>query len=255
MFLACRSARAAALAAVTAVLAPLCAPASDFEIAPLSVHIRPGASSQTITIINTSPEPLRIQVSGMAWQQSADGAEHLLPTDELIFFPTLLDVAPNTSRAIRVGIANPAPGATERTFRLFVLELPSLASQLAPQTAAVSMRMQMGIPVFLDPLRPAAKPELAVTAKPHGTLQVHVQNDGNAHFQARSIDVDGRDARGSRVFMQRIDGWYVLANRERVYEVAVDPAVCPTLRDVRVTATTDAGIVTRTFPIGAGSCR
>jgi fimbrial chaperone protein len=255
MLMMMRFARTMVAAAVAVLIAPLCASAADFEVAPLSVHIRPGASSQTITIINTSAEPLRIQVSGMAWQQSADGKEHLLPTDELVFFPTLLDIAPNATRAIRVGIANPSLGSTERTYRLFVLELPSLASQFAPQTAAVSLRMQMGIPVFLDPLKPAAKPELAVTAKAHGTLEVHVRNDGNAHFQARTIDIDGRDAHGVRVFTQRLDGWYVLANRERVYDVAVDPAACATMRDVHVTATTDAGTVTRTFAIGGVSCR
>jgi fimbrial chaperone protein len=247
--------RAAMAATVALLIVPLRVAAADFEIAPLSVHIRPGASSQTITIINTSAEPLRIQVSGMAWQQGAEGDEHLLPTDELIFFPTLLDVAPKTSRAVRVGIANPAPSGTERTFRLFLLELPSLASQLAPQTAAVSMRMQMGIPVFLDPVKPAARPELAVAEKARGTLEVRVRNDGNAHFQAHTIDVDGRDAHGARVFSQQVDGWYVLANRERVYDIAVDPAVCATMHDVRVTATTDAGTVTRTFPIGGASCR
>jgi fimbrial chaperone protein len=246
---------AAAVGALTLFAAAVPAAAADFEIAPLTVHIRPGVSSQTITITNTSPQTLRIQASGMAWQQGADGSEHLLPTDELVVFPTLLDVAPNATRAIRVGIANPRPAATERTFRLFVLELPSLASQLAPQTAAVSMRMQMGIPVFLDPAHPAAKPELAVTAKQHGTLEVHVQNSGNAHFQARTIEVDGRDARGARLFDQRIDGWYVLANRERLYDVAVDASLCAALRDVRVTATTDAGTVTRTFPIESTGCR
>lgn len=248
--------RACCAAVALAVLgAAVPATAADFEIAPLTVHIRPGAASQTITIVNTSAETLRIQASGMAWQQNADGSEHLLPTEELIVFPTLLDVAPNATRAIRVGIANPRPAATERTFRLFVLELPSLASQLAPQTAAVSMRMQMGIPVFLDPARPAARPELAVTAKQHGMLEVHVQNGGNAHFQARTIEVAGRDARGVRLFDQRIDGWYVLANRERVYDVALEPSVCASLRDVRVTATTDAGTVTRSFTVGSSDCR
>jgi fimbrial chaperone protein len=250
-----RGAVQAALVAALAFFVPLRATAAEFEIAPLSVHIRPGAASQTITILNTSPEPLRIQVSGMAWQQGADGNEHLVPTDELIFFPTLLDVAPNSSRAIRVGIANPVASAMERTYRLFVLELPSLASQLAPQTAAVSMRMQMGIPVFLDPVKPVARPELAMTEKARGMLEVRLRNEGNAHFQARTIDVDGRDARGERVFSQRIDGWYVLANRERSYDVSVDPSVCAKMHDVQVTATTDAGTVTRRFPIGAASCR
>jgi hypothetical protein len=81
-------------------------------------------------------------------------------------------------------------------------------------------------------------------------------NHGNAHYQAKTIAVSGRDARGGTLFERPLTAWYVLAAGERKYDVDLDRATCARLHEVTVAMESDGGNVKRTFPIAAADvCR
>lgn len=230
--------------------------ASDLTVQPLAVHVKPGASSATLSLENQGTTPLRLQVTGFAWQQNPDGSMDLKPSDDLIFFPQLITIAPGTHRALRVGLASPKAVTSEGTYRVFVEELPTLDSQLNPtQSAMVTVRTKMGIPVFLDPRRPAPKPRLDLSSFANNKLIFHLYNDGNAHFVASKVDVVGKTAGGVALFDRPLNAWYVLSQGDREFDVDVSNQECSGLKAVTIAATTDAGPITQTYPVAPGACK
>ena len=230
--------------------------ASDLTVQPLSVHVKPGSSSATLSLENQGTTPLRLQVTGYAWQQLPDGSMDLKPSDDLVFFPQLITIAPGTHRALRVGLATPKLTTTESTYRIFIEELPTLDSQLNPtESAMVTVRTKMGIPVFLDPRRPAPKPRLDLTSFAAGKLIFHLYNDGNAHFVASKVDVVGKTAGGQALFDHPLNGWYILSQGDREFDLDVSDQECTGLRAVTIAATTDAGPITQTYPVASSACK
>src|SRR5262249_7800725 len=138
--------------------------AATFTINPIQVFLSDSAKSGLITLQNTSPGPLRFQLSVFAWAQATDGSMVLAPTRDVVFFPKLLTLAPGEERKIRVGASTPA-AATEKTYRLFVEELPS-ADQANPATGTSQIRVltRAGIPIFVRPAKPV------VTARIEGVV-------------------------------------------------------------------------------------
>ena len=77
-----------------------------------------------MTVRNDGDQRLRLQVSVMAWNQNKLGEMVLDPTDDIIFYPNLLTLEPGAQRNLRVGV-NGAVVAREKSYRIFVEELPS----------------------------------------------------------------------------------------------------------------------------------
>jgi fimbrial chaperone protein len=244
-----------ALAAI-AIVSTRATLASDLTVQPLAVHVKPGAVSATLSLDNQGTTPLRLQVTGYAWLQNVDGNMDLQPTDDLVFFPQLVTVDPGGHRALRVGLINPKLSTSERTYRIFIEELPSLDSQFNPSAAAmVTVRTKMGIPVFLDPARPAPKPRINFTLFKSKKLIFHLLNDGNAHFVASKVNVIGKTAGGVAVFARTLSGWYILAGGDREFDVDVNEKECSDFRSVTIEATTDSGVVRQTYPVPEDGCR
>jgi fimbrial chaperone protein len=225
-------------------------------VSPTSLYLHARSPSDAITLENRGTAAVRVQVTGFAWSESPSGEMVLKSDPSLVFFPTILTIAPGERRAIRVGIADVVPSATERTYRVFFEELPSLDSQLGPQNTAVAFRSRIGIPVFLDPLTKPT-PRIAVEGSTYaaGTYSFHLINRGNAHFLARTVALKARDAAGNVVVDKSTRGWYVLADGERPFQFPVTPAECERIHDVVVTIQGDTGDpLTRVMP-GPQGCK
>jgi fimbrial chaperone protein len=238
--------------AITAFGAP--AGASDLNVQPLKLHLKSNRTSDTITVENRGTAMIRLQVSGFAWDQDATGAPKYEATRDLVFFPVLLTIDPGKKKSVRVGLMNTTPTSTEKTFRVFFEELPSLASQIVPETTGLTILSKFGIPVFLDPVKIAPKPEVSVKGVKNGVLMVAAANAGNAHYMSTSVGIAGLDARGSRIFDRSEKGWYVLAHGEREYALQLDPKECASLHDVTIDLKTTAGNMKQTLAVAPGSC-
>src|SRR5438477_2258462 len=131
-------------------LAAASSSAAEFTVSPIRLDFEPGRRSATVTVANDDPRPLRLQLKLMEWTQDATGMDVYTESDELVYFPKLVSVQPNDRRLVRVGIKSPA-GAAERTYRLFLDELPDTAPAAA---SGLSFSIRFALPIFL----PAAQP-------------------------------------------------------------------------------------------------
>ncbi|MGC4089839.1 MAG: fimbria/pilus periplasmic chaperone [Polyangiaceae bacterium] len=173
----------------------------------------------------------------------------LSATQELAFFPALLELAPGETRRIRVAALNPSI-ATERSYRLFVNELPAPDAE---RGGAVRVLTRLGVPVFQQPDKPHAKPLLVVRAE-HSRLYIALQNKGNSYFLARSLHVVGRARSGTASVEQDLAVWYVLAQGQRLHELPLSEQVCRELVEVTLTAKTDHGDIQSTYKMPANAC-
>lgn len=232
----------------------LAARASTFSVDPIEVTLSRGNSSASIAVTNQSPEKLRLQVTGYSWQQSSSGEMKLAPTDDLVFFPKLLEIDPGDTKRIRVGVTA-QQGSLERSYRVFMEELPSLESVIAPKQNTVTLRMKVGVPVFVKPNAATSASGAVRDASADGaSLSFDVFNTGNVHFAIQSVRVVGRDASGAAIVSNDLNGWYVLAGGTRRFSVPISKERCEALRSLSVQVRTDAATFSNSFPDLSKQC-
>lgn len=223
------------------------AQAATFSVDPISISLPKGDSSASVAITNQSDQQLRLQVSGYAWEQKPDGEMDLKPTDALVFFPQLLTLGPKETKRVRIGVTA-AQGASEKAFRVFMEELPSLQAVTAPQQTSVTIRMKIGIPVFVSANAPAAvRGAIRNPDARNGALSFDVVNTGNTHFSIQTVHLDGKGAGGGNVLSQDIAGWYLLPGDTRHFSVPLAADRCAQLQSLAVQVHTNTVAFSNTF--------
>lgn len=247
-------------ATVVALLAGLAicqagrAGAATFTVNPTQVYLSAKATSVLLSLKNESSESLRFQLTLRSWDQKTTGEMSLAPTTDLVFFPQLLTLGPGEERKVRVGLR---PGvtadATERTYRLFVEELPP--SQSESPANGVRVLTKMGIPIFLQPATPAEKAFLEDVSAAKGRAAFVIRNGGNVHFVPEAVHVEGLSADGRTVFSLPVNAWYVLAGGLRRFDVDLPKEGCDQATAVVVTVRVGEAVLTQRIETPAGPCR
>lgn len=214
------------------VLAPSPALASQFTVNPTRVELSPRVTSAVVSVRNDGQAPVRLQVKTHAWTQALDGQIKLDPTEDVVVFPTLVTLGPGEARRLRVAVTV-APADVERTYRVFLEELPP-ANGAAVSETGVQVLTRIGIPVFLQAIKPAARGGLSDVGLSDGTLHFQVDNLGNTHFVPESIRVRGLSAAGGTVSDKTTDGWYILGRSSRRYEMHFPEGDCAKVRSVLI---------------------
>ena len=106
------------------------AEASAFTVNPIKIALSGKDQSALLSLQSQSSEELRFKVAVKAWSQNPQGEMQLTDTKDIVVFPALLTLGPKEERKLRIGATVPA-GAVEKTYRVFVEELPALR---APQS-------------------------------------------------------------------------------------------------------------------------
>ena len=226
--------------------------AATFTVTPIRVLFSPETRSALVTLHNRGTEVLRVQLSMFAWDQGTHGEMQLTPTEDLIFFPTLLTLAPGDIRHIRIGPATPF-ASTEKTYRLFVEELPPLVTPVeAPPGVRILTRM--GIPIFLQPAHVVQQGRLEGMVVRHGRLTFQVQNSGNVHFVEQVVRVRGVGPTEDSLFEHQEAGWYVLAGTWRIHELALPQEACAKTRTLAVEVHTEKAIFQARFDVPPDAC-
>ena len=235
--------------------------ASAFRVTPIRVTFDRSSKSALLTLVNDSTEELRFQITAFAWGDNEQtGDMKLTPTDDIVFFPSLLTLKPSEERKVRVGTAVGA-AETEKTYRIFFEELPPLATAESTKGSQVKIITKMGIPIFIEPTKRATGGEITDLAMNNGKVAFNVKNSGNVHFIAQSVRVTGLDASGNAVVDKQREGWYVLPGTKRAYDLEFTPEECGKVKTVRVEVQTDlapagepSSMLKHDFAVPPGGC-
>jgi fimbrial chaperone protein len=217
--------------------------AATFDVAPISLKLPAKALSGTLVVTNRGKESARFHVTAFAWEQAPNGDMVLTPTKDIMFFPAMLTLNAQESRNLRVGV-NIKPGAVERTFRVFVQELPALHTADHHDSGKVSVLVKMGIPVFVEPTTaPKPSPSLSALSLQRAKFSFNANNTGNTHYLPLEIKVKAKD--GSKVLATLEPGaWYVLAGKKDSYSVSLPTEACLALKSIVVEMKSHGGAMT-----------
>ena len=231
---------------------PAAAAAATYTVTPTRVYLNAAATSAVMTLKNESRTPLRMQLRAQRWDQTRAGEMQLAATEDLIVFPTMLTLAPGEERKVRVASSTPF-GAVEKTYRLYVEELPPNS---ADQAAGTSVRIltRMGIPVFLQPERPTATAVLKSLGLQDGAVAFELANTGNTHYIPESIVVRGFTGAGQPVSEWPVSGWYVLAGGSRAFTLKLDRPACDRVRNLLVEVNIGQTVLKGPLTTPGGAC-
>ena len=216
-------------------------------INPVRVHLSAGKRSEQLKLTNKGTQSVRFQVTAHTWHEKPDGQMELVQTNDLLFFPSLLEIAPGQSRRVRVGATVPT-GHSELSYRIIVEELPS------PNRAAgvVQVLTRLSVPVFVQPAAPRSK-ALLKTRVDGGQLYISLENAGNAHFRATTVRVLAQSKLGATLLDKSLTGWYVLAFGRREYTLAIPKDICSQVLSVTTTVTTEDAKTSIVSQVPAGT--
>lgn len=233
------SAAGSLLAAVLLGCLASTAHASQVDVSPVSLSLSASTPSSMIAVTNRSSEAVRFHITASRWSQTEAGEMRLEPTKDIVFFPAMLILNQGESRQIRVG-TKLKPGSVERSYRIFVQELPPLARSEDERAENVRMLTKMGIPVFIEALAPKPVPLVTAPLVQGRTVSFVVRNEGNTHLVALKVQVLAKAA-DKVVHAAELPGWYILAGEGRRHTVELSEQVCKQATSLEARVETDDG--------------
>ena len=225
--------------------------ASTFTVNPTRIMLSAATPSALLTVTNGGSTPVRLQIKWHGWSQSPLGEMTLTATDDLIVFPTLFSLGPGEQRTVRIARAT-TPATLEKTYRVFVEELPPVSD--GDGTAGIRMLTRMGIPVFIQPARPVARAGLRALTLDSGRFSFRLENLGTVHFLPTEVQVHGYSGAGHPVLTRTAQGWYVLAGGLRAFDLTFDGPECADVRRLSVEVTVGDSVLSEQLQTPGGVC-
>ena len=202
----------------------------DFSVSPIRIFLDKDRKSDVVTVTNSGTVPLQFEIRPKQWSQNASGEDVYTDTREVLAFPRLMTLKGGEARDVRIGMKIP-PGATEKTYRVFISELPRQTSPdgTSPGGANVAFLINFAAPVFFAPLENEPALEISRFDLTNNRIGASLKNGGNVHLFVEEMTVVGFDASGSELYREQIPERYLLAGTTRSYTLDLSPAQCQAL--------------------------
>jgi fimbrial chaperone protein len=227
--------------------------AGEFVVSPVRLDLGPAARSGAITVRNDGQEKLGFQLEAMEWRQDADGKDEYLPTSELVFFPKIMSVEPGQDGLVRVGIRSPLV-PTEKTYRLFIQELPGTSKPPEHTAAQVTFLIRFGAPVFIGPVKPQDSLAVDNLAMVKGAVSFSAHNTGNRHQVVQGVFLKGVDTGGHEVYSLTLADRYLLAGAAKRFSATIAHAECARIASLSVEVRTDKLSTVRKLDVDPNMC-
>jgi fimbrial chaperone protein len=242
-----------AIAAAWILLAGAPAVAGEFAVSPVRLELGAGVKSGVFTITNDGNDKLSFQIQAMEWSQDAAGKDQYAETRDLIFFPKIMSVEPGQEGVVRVGLRTPA-ASTEKTYRLFIEELPGVRKKPEGPGAQINFLIRFGAPIFAAPVQPQDGLQIEGLELKRGAILFSARNTGNRHQMVQGIHLKGTDTTGRAVFELDIADRYLLAGVQKPYTSAVTAEQCQRMAALEVELKTDKLSATRKLEVTRAMC-
>jgi fimbrial chaperone protein len=206
--------------------------------------------SSLLSVRNDGGEKVRFQIAVFAWDQTSDGEMVLNPTEDLIFYPTLLVIEPGDERNIRIGTTHPLV-SSEKSYRIFVEELPPVETS---EANGIRILTKMGVPIFIQPTKALVQGHLDRMRIQGSEFSFAVRNSGNVHFFPRAVRVKSVGFQGETFPEHQLQSWYILSGGTREYRVQIPRAECPKIQSLVVEVELEDKTLNENFSLPPDAC-
>lgn len=216
------------------VFAALNASAADLKLSTVRVDLNDRQPNMAMVITNVGTTPSLVHFRVMSWSQDGK-TDQLDVTTEVIANPPIAEIAGGARQMVRIGYNGKLQSQTERTYRLFIEEVPKKDRE---RTEAVETYLKISVPVFVASLA-KAEPQVTgfVNAGNSEAPVLVLQNNSNSHVRFLSYALSSPGWAGSK----QTGLFYVLAGS--AVEVPLDP------KERRVTTATLVEMETEAGPL------
>ncbi len=236
------------------LLTAVSAIAGQFSINPMIVELGSKDKSGVITIRNQEKDSqINFQVSPFEWTQDAKGDDIYTQTKDLVVFPRILTIDAAEERIIRIGMKGPHT-ANEKTYRIFIEEIPSPLQQKNRQSTNIGIYLRITPPVFIKPLTEKASGAIEDMSLKNGKIQVSIRNTGNVYFRIYTVTFKGKTSKDEVLYKQEIPGWYLLYGKSRIYGTSIPLDICKRLSVIEVDARTTKIDLNRVLNVSREMC-
>lgn len=227
--------------------------AGEFSVNPIRLELGANVRSSVIGIKNEGRQKLSFQLQAMEWTQDSTGKDQYVDTLDLVFFPKILSVEPGEEGLIRVGTKTAAL-PTERTYRLFIEELPIAAKTPEGSAAQINVLIRFGAPVFVAPLKSQDTLDIQEFSLAKGVVTIAARNTGNRHQLVQGINLKGTDSGGNEVYALTLADRYLLTGTAKSYATIIAAGQCAKMTSLSLEFKTDKLSAARKLDVLRAMC-
>ena len=232
------------------IAAPLSIFAGSLRVVPIKVFLDDRSTTASLTLTNEGEENVTVQLHAKSWDQDDQGIDIYAETDDIVFFPKIVTLEPATERIIRVGYQGDSTQGSEKTYRLFVQELPVSD----PGEMTLRFAITFSIPIFVMPAVRSRDFSITDVSQERGGLRVAVSNAGKTHVSVEEVRARGLDTAGYQVYSTELRGWYVLSGKTKTYELTIPEDGCSKATAIEVEMKAGGRIVTNRLDANVETC-
>lgn len=227
--------------------------AGEFSVNPIRIDLGSSVKSGAITVRNEGKQKLSFQIQAMSWSQDAQGKDQYADTQDLVFFPRILSVEAGEEGLIRVGARNTVL-QTEKTYRLFIEELPGVARTAQGGSAQVNVLIRFGAPIFVAALKPQDSLSIGSVELAKGVLRFSATNTGNRHQMVEGIELRGADQKGDPVYALTMADRYLLSGTTKSFTTTIGSEACARIATLAIDLKTDKANVSSKLEVTTAMC-
>lgn len=127
---------------------PMAVFGGSLRVGPTRIDLSAQRPIAVLEVQNSGDSRTLAQIDLFDWSQDGKGDVYT-PTTDVIATPIVLNLAPNETKVIRIGLRAPNHTDAEHAYRLFVREIPSSFDA----GMGLQFAVRVGVPVFAEPAR------------------------------------------------------------------------------------------------------
>ncbi len=209
------------------------ASAGSFQVSPVNPTLSVRQPVSALTVRNTGADPTVIQLEAMVWSQPG-GIDTYAPAPDILATPPIFTLPAGGTQVIRVGSRQPPDAHAERSYRLFLREIPPPPK---PGFRGLRMALRISLPLFIRPGAEAVSQlEWQAVVPGKGHLRIRVTNRGLAHARLSAIKL----STGKNTELLHMSGATVYVLPGASHDWMVDASVANGTH-LRVTAEAETG--------------
>jgi len=160
---------------------------ASVDISPVRLDLSATHNRDILRFGNQGDATTSYEVEVMRWTQNENGRDEYQPTDALLAVPPVFTLEPGQEQVIRIGMLSGPDTGVETAYRVFITELaPPQPGE--PSASGVSMRLRLGIPVFVAPDgHVESRVEWTGAERDGDMLHIGLKNSGNVHVKITEV--------------------------------------------------------------------